>query len=83
MPGRAKATESRRGFVLPGVVGFLLPQSEVMMKWLSLGLLRMASGAIGQVLPPQTMATAILGAGKVGAWDTKIVVADVSTHPFP
>lgn len=54
------------------------------MKWLSLGLLGIASsGAIGQVLPPQTMATAILGAGKAGAWDTKIVVSNVSNHPIP
>jgi len=53
------------------------------MKWLFVGMLGMAAGAMGQSLPPDTMATVILGAGRAGAWDTKIVVANVSTQQLP
>lgn len=55
------------------------------MTGLSIGLLSVAVGgmSLSQTLPPETMVTTILGAGRAGTWDTKIVIANVSSQPLP
>jgi hypothetical protein len=55
------------------------------MRGLFIALLSIAAGGVSlsQTLPPATVATTILGAGRAGAWDTKIVITNVDSQPLP